>query len=119
MANLDEARSILLTRRARLLDELGSLRELGHPTGAGHPSYEPGDWMDIARHHVDDGLASSVRQRLYDGLADVEAALDRLAADAYTRCEDCGDEIEPARLVALPSARRCVPCQARVESRRR
>lgn len=30
-------------------------------------------------------------------------------------CCDCGDPIEPERLAALPSARRCFDCQALAE----
>lgn len=30
-------------------------------------------------------------------------------------CEDCGDEIEARRREALPSARRCIDCQALFE----
>lgn len=30
-------------------------------------------------------------------------------------CAGCGDEIDPARRAALPSATRCVACQSRVE----
>jgi DnaK suppressor protein len=32
-------------------------------------------------------------------------------------CTDCGNEIEPARLEALPGAVRCVYCQGRHERR--
>lgn len=30
-------------------------------------------------------------------------------------CADCGEAIAPARRAALPSARRCILCQARYE----
>lgn len=30
-------------------------------------------------------------------------------------CRDCGDPIEPERLAALPTARRCFDCQALAE----
>lgn len=35
------------------------------------------------------------------------------------QCIGCGDQIEPARRAALPSAQRCIICQGRVEKRRR
>ncbi|WP_051707024.1 TraR/DksA family transcriptional regulator [Nocardioides aequoreus] len=41
-------------------------------------------------------------------LAEVDAALERLAAGRYGRCEVCGEPIPPARLVARPTARTCV-----------
>lgn len=36
--------------------------------------------------------------------------------DAPRHCLDCGDQIAPARLAALPHARRCVPCQTLAEA---
>ena len=43
-------------------------------------------------------------------LAEVEAALERLAAGAYGVCEQCGQPIAPARLEARPAARTCIAC---------
>ncbi|GAB3590300.1 hypothetical protein GCM10027446_04720 [Angustibacter peucedani] len=43
-------------------------------------------------------------------LRDVEAALVRLADGDYGRCEVCGEPIDPERLVARPTARRCIRC---------
>lgn len=34
-------------------------------------------------------------------------------------CEDCGEDIAPARLKALPFAVRCTECQGRYEKERR
>ena len=33
--------------------------------------------------------------------------------DDFGLCEDCGDEIAPARLKAMPYAEHCVGCQAK------
>jgi RNA polymerase-binding transcription factor DksA len=52
-------------------------------------------------------------------LADVEAALARLAQGVYGACSDCGADIEPARLRAYVTATRCHECQARHENQRR
>jgi DnaK suppressor protein len=41
-------------------------------------------------------------------LAEVEAALVRLEAGTYGRCEVCGDPIGAGRLEARPTARTCV-----------
>ena len=32
-----------------------------------------------------------------------------------SHCVDCGDEIDPARREAMPSAVRCLPCQSDAE----
>ncbi len=43
-------------------------------------------------------------------LAEVEAAIERLAAGTYGVCEQCGQPIAPARLEARPTARTCIGC---------
>ena len=43
-------------------------------------------------------------------LAEVEAALERLAAGTYGICERCGQPIGQARLEARPAARTCIRC---------
>ncbi|WP_436702313.1 TraR/DksA family transcriptional regulator [Nocardioides sp. BYT-33-1] len=51
-------------------------------------------------------LVAQVRRRL----AEVDAALARLDAGTYGRCERCGLPIAPARLEARPAARTCIGC---------
>jgi RNA polymerase-binding transcription factor DksA len=46
----------------------------------------------------------------------VTTALARLAAGDYGMCVDCGKEIPPARLEAIPEAVRCIDDQARYEA---
>jgi len=43
-------------------------------------------------------------------LAEIEAALDRLAGGSYGRCEQCGRPIGTALLSARPQARYCGAC---------
>ncbi len=47
---------------------------------------------------------------------DIDAALRRIAAGTYGECVDCGEQIDPARLEAYPTARRCLACQRAYES---
>lgn len=51
-------------------------------------------------------LLASAREHL----ADVDAALTRIAEDSYGVCERCGGAISSARLSALPAARTCISC---------
>lgn len=46
---------------------------------------------------------------------DIDAALRRMADRTYGSCIDCGDPIDPARLAAYPTAKRCVTCQRQRE----
>ena len=45
----------------------------------------------------------------------IKSALARLAADEYGVCDDCEEEIEDRRLLAMPFATRCRSCQERAE----
>ncbi len=45
-------------------------------------------------------------------LAEIDAAAARLRSGQYGRCERCGGSIGRERLEALPTAARCVKCQA-------
>ncbi|HSB21340.1 MAG TPA: TraR/DksA C4-type zinc finger protein [Anaeromyxobacteraceae bacterium] len=48
-------------------------------------------------------------------VAQIDAALRRLEAGEYGVCRDCGEEIEPGRLEALPFALECADCAGRRE----
>jgi DnaK suppressor protein len=52
-------------------------------------------------------------------LEEIEHAIARLMSGRYGVCEDCGTEIPRARLLAQPTAIRCMACQAAVEARHR
>lgn len=47
----------------------------------------------------------------------IEAALKRIAAGTYGRCDDCGDAISPGRLHVVPWASLCIRCQEEADSR--
>ena len=52
-------------------------------------------------------VASEARAKV----AEIDAALDRVDAGTYGRCENCGDPIPKARLQAFPRATLCVACK--------
>jgi RNA polymerase-binding protein DksA len=51
-------------------------------------------------------------------IAEIQAALARIEEGTYGVCASCGEDVPLVRLTAMPTARRCVPCQERVEHRR-
>ena len=53
---------------------------------------------------------SALIQQSEQHLAEVEAALGRVADGTYGTCLRCGRPIPAARLEARPVARTCVPC---------
>lgn len=70
-----------------------------------------GDLEDyaLAELLVDDELAEI--QREIGELREVQAAEDRLARGHCGTCDDCGGPVGFERLLARPTATRCVPCQ--------
>jgi DnaK suppressor protein len=46
-------------------------------------------------------------------VADLDAAIERLRAGGYGRCEGCGQPIPAERLAARPQARTCLDCAPR------
>jgi RNA polymerase-binding transcription factor DksA len=58
-----------------------------------------------------------VRQDVQD-VRDIEAARSRLAAGTYGACIDCGRDIPYERLLAYPTAKRCIDCQREHEELR-
>ena len=117
---LVDARQVLLAERNRLLDEAAALagrerlyaqvqRATGGGDGAG------ADDADVATETFEQELAAFLSRNVQAHLQDVNDALARLDDDAFGLCVDCGDEINPDRLGALPWARRCIACQSQLE----
>jgi DnaK suppressor protein len=48
-------------------------------------------------------------------LLQIEAALRRIDSDEFGLCEDCGEEIAPARLDIDPTLRLCIHCASSKE----
>lgn len=64
---------------------------------------------------LDKGEPAS-RTALAEELLETDAALDRIEQGSYGRCEKCGGAIGRQRLFALPAARLCIECSAKVRS---
>ncbi len=45
-------------------------------------------------------------------IGQIEEALKRIAEGSYGICTQCGEDIAPKRLEALPTATRCIQCAA-------
>ena len=101
-------RQLLEDERAELRRQLA---ELGFGEG-GVLNYDP-NFADTSQVSAERGEAAALAGQLQEALAEVEAAIARLAAGTYGRCESCGKPIGPARLEAKPAARRCITCASR------
>jgi len=117
---LVDARQVLLAERNRLLDEAAALAgrerlyaEVQRPTGGGDGAGS--DDADIATEAFEQELAAFLSRNVQAHLEEVNDALARLEEDSFGLCADCGEEINPDRLGALPWARRCIVCQGLLE----
>ena len=64
---------------------------------------------------VDIALADIDRH--VEEIRDIDAALMRIADGSFGQCSDCDEAIDLARLGAYPTAKRCLSCQSKSESR--
>jgi len=94
------------------LDEVTKeLSEYGATPGGGsiRVSLDEG-FADAAQATSERAKVLSFVEGLQQRLTDVRAALDRLNRGQYGRCDRCGEEINPERLEAVPTARLCIRC---------
>jgi RNA polymerase-binding transcription factor len=99
------------TEYAQLLEEeRASLRRQLNDIGFGDSgglNYDS-NFADTSQVTAERGEAEALAGELKEALEEVEAAIGRLADGTYGFCERCGKEISPARLEAMPAARRCI-----------
>ncbi len=104
-------RALLAERQALLVDAQDELIRWGqHPIGE-----LAGDVPDVGDESVATmvtDLDHTIVARHVEAVRDIDAALERIKHGRYAACVDCGDDIELRRLVAFPTAKRCVDCQS-------
>lgn len=114
-STLRELATALEYERDRIRRSLRALTEAGQKLSVsqaeeGAALGPPADVAsDLAEAEFDLGLEETARARL----AEVEAALRRIAHHEYGLCERCGDRIGLARLHALPWAANCIACASK------
>jgi RNA polymerase-binding transcription factor DksA len=100
------------SRRVQLTAERdrvnGELRELG----VDRSSYDEG-FADSGQVTAERGEVDALVGSLQETLLDIDAALGKLEAGTYGRCEACGNDIAEARLEAMPAARLCMSCASK------
>ncbi|MDR3641246.1 MAG: TraR/DksA family transcriptional regulator [Humidesulfovibrio sp.] len=74
------------------------------------------DENEYASRVVEVGMQLALRRRMEARRGEIEDALARMDTGVYGVCEDCGDDIGMARLLATPTARLCVHCQSERET---
>ena len=98
-----EERGSLLARLAHLDDDMAALFAASRDSNADDEHDPEGQTIAYERSQL-----SAVAQQTRDHLAEVEAALGRVAEGTYGICEVCHRPIAAERLEARPTARTCV-----------
>ena len=102
---LAAAQERALARVASLEHEFGGIVAAVQDAGADDEHDPEGATLAFERQHVA-ALADAAR----DDMAEIQAALARLADGSYGTCQVCGARISAERLAARPAARTCVGC---------
>lgn len=106
----DELRKMLETRRAELVESIGTRKEQERDIGR-----EVGDEMDEANLEGQTALASRLLERDVQLLAEIDRALAKFRDNSYGYCEGTGEPIGYARLRSRPWARFSVAYQEQLE----
>lgn len=95
----------------RFAREISEIRTVRERTRQERDEAVPADWIDAAL--VESTLAADdavINQDVQD-VRDIKAARERLSTGTYGICVDCGEAIAYERLLAYPTAKRCIHCQ--------
>jgi RNA polymerase-binding transcription factor DksA len=107
VARLEADREAAERRLEQLRADFGGIVAASRDSNADDEHDPEGATIAFERSQVDALVQQTVRH-----LAEVEAALERVAEGRYGQCERCGGPIAEARLEARPVARTCVSCAA-------
>jgi DnaK suppressor protein len=105
---LAEERQAALDRLAALERDFSAIVDAAGQANADDEHDPEGATTAFERQHVAALLDQARRQ-----LAQADAAIARLEAGEYGRCERCGQPIAAARLAARPTASTCIRCASR------
>lgn len=92
----------VFNQRARLTARLQDLQDRLSRISQGLVSHESKDFADLATEREDDEVQEGIGVAGLQEIAQIRAALERIAAGTYGRCTVCGKPIAPARLDAVP-----------------
>jgi RNA polymerase-binding transcription factor DksA len=98
-----EIRARLERRLSQLLARTGQIEsDLRQPADR--------DWTERATERENEEVLERLGAAELAEIGEIRAALARLDAGSYGRCQRCGAEIQQERLAALPFAPTCIAC---------
>jgi len=110
--DLTNIRNALQTRREALLKQVAAaVEESGQTQFTEVLGRASGDSSDEALAVTLGDLSAARLDHEIRQLRELDAAMRRMDGEDFGLCQDCGAPIPVARLVANPSAVRCIACQ--------
>ena len=114
--DLEKIREKLRDRQKALLQEVhDELEQRDNQHLIDLMGREPGDSGDFSMADAVADLNIAMADRQIRELRDIDAAFAQMKEGSYGLCVDCGADIRPLRLLAYPTASRCMVCQERHE----
>src|SRR5829696_9479725 len=110
--DLSPYKEALLRKRGEILSAGGGVKPL-QPT---ETNSRQGDLADQASGNNEVHIQLKLKQTDAKILQAIEEALFRMEKGTYGICRDCGEEIAPARLNAIPWTRVCISCKEKQSS---
>jgi RNA polymerase-binding transcription factor DksA len=83
--------------------------------GDDEPTGHEDDPSDLASGSLEKERELAEAETLRDNLEMIDLALERLEAGTFGTCAMCAEDIDPARLEAIPYALYCFKCQSKLE----
>ncbi len=117
---VDVYRQQLLSLRARCNGDVSALAEEALKKNAQDStnlSSMPIHMADIGTDAFDHEFTLSLLENEQEVLGEIDAALQRIDAGAFGKCEECQGKIPVDRLRAIPYTRYCVACARKLEER--
>ncbi|MEO0028877.1 MAG: ral stress protein [Pseudomonadota bacterium] len=111
----ESLRQLLLAQKVQLLEKIkqerGGMSGRAEAASAQLSALEQSHAQNITERDT----AFAIQEHDVAELEAIEVSLHRIAKGGYGFCQDCAAEIPITRLLAFPSAARCMPCQSNAE----
>jgi DnaK suppressor protein len=113
--DLDQLKGMLEEEKRRILRHLEDLSD----TTVADIETPSGDSVDIASLEINQNSLVKVGKRELNHLKKIDTALQKMVDGTYGECENCGEQIAVARLMARPVAQLCIDCKTAQENEER
>jgi DnaK suppressor protein len=112
MTNFDELQAQLKKERENVTAELEQFQAEQGRADESREGSPFGKREESATELFEWEKALALERQLSEYLAEIDHALEKFDKGTYGICEQCGKQIEPARLEALPHANLCLACKS-------